>query len=191
MEQNMTFAEYQKIALETVGYKPLGGLPVVYPALGLCGETGEVVEKTKKIYRDSDGTIDHTVRYGLVMELGDVLWFVSALDYEFSGAGLQLLADYDAADPSPLPLGMESSPAAIALRMSQAAGNVASAILGLISSRGENVQSIAPDLRTIIQCIVLYAEVIDVPVTEIMKANIQKLQYRVRTGKINGSGDNR
>ncbi|QOX80823.1 nucleoside triphosphate pyrophosphohydrolase family protein (plasmid) [Trichlorobacter lovleyi] len=191
MKHSHGFAEYQKQALETVGYEPLEGAPVVYPALGLAGEVGEVVEKTKKIYRDNNGTIDHSVRYGLVMELGDVLWFVSALDFEFSGAGMQILADFDASDPLPLPLGLENSPAAIALRMSQSAGNVAAAILGVVSSRGEQVQSIAPDLRAIIQCVVLYADIIDVPVADIMKANIQKLKYRVRTGKIGGSGDNR
>lgn len=45
---------------------------VLYPALGLCGEAGEVAEKVKKQVRD--GVFN---RYEVAKELGDVLWYLS------------------------------------------------------------------------------------------------------------------
>ena len=45
-----------------------------YLTLGLCGESGEVAEKIKRIIR-GDGTIDET----LIYELGDVLYYIARL----------------------------------------------------------------------------------------------------------------
>ena len=44
----MEFNEYQKLARKTAIYAG-AGKNFVYPALGLCGESGEVAEKIKKI----------------------------------------------------------------------------------------------------------------------------------------------
>jgi NTP pyrophosphatase (non-canonical NTP hydrolase) len=43
--------EYQNIAASTAIYKDA----IVYPALGLAGEAGEVAEKIKKLIRDKGG----------------------------------------------------------------------------------------------------------------------------------------
>lgn len=45
-----------------------------YLALGLGGETGEVLEKIKKLIRD--GVINHAE---VAKEMGDVLWYLSRL----------------------------------------------------------------------------------------------------------------
>ena len=52
-------------------------------ALGLAGETGEVLEKIKKMIRDKDGvfSISNKDRESLQKELGDVLWYLSAIAY--------------------------------------------------------------------------------------------------------------
>lgn len=75
----MEFNEYQKQALSTAIY-PEG---FSYPALGLAGETGEVCEKIKKIIRDKQGVITFPDRQEIMKELGDVLWYLSALANEF------------------------------------------------------------------------------------------------------------
>jgi NTP pyrophosphatase (non-canonical NTP hydrolase) len=53
--------------------------PLLYPALGLAGETGEVIEIIKKITRDDGGDISEDRRQKLILELGDVLWYVTRI----------------------------------------------------------------------------------------------------------------
>lgn len=75
----MTFDEYQERAYATAIYPKTEKMPLAYPTLGLAGEAGEVAEKVKKIARDCDGTISWQKRDELVKELGDVLWYLSAI----------------------------------------------------------------------------------------------------------------
>jgi len=69
----LTFADYQLEANKTAVYS--GSLDIMYPAMGLAGEVGELLNKIKKHFRD--GTpLD---REDMVAELGDVLWYMAAL----------------------------------------------------------------------------------------------------------------
>jgi NTP pyrophosphatase (non-canonical NTP hydrolase) len=72
----MDFNEYQKLSRETAIYPNLGD-NLAYPTLGLCGESGEVAEKIKKMYRDDNGVLLEGRRKELRKELGDVLWYLS------------------------------------------------------------------------------------------------------------------
>ena len=74
----MNFDEYQTLSGKTAIY-PGRGENLTYPTLGLCGESGEVSEKVKKLIRDKGGVIDNDVRADLRKELGDVLWYVAQL----------------------------------------------------------------------------------------------------------------
>ncbi|SFG60710.1 nucleoside triphosphate pyrophosphohydrolase family protein [Prevotella sp. KH2C16] len=73
----MTFNEYQEAAGKTAIYPRK--LSIVYPLIGLAGETGEVAEKVKKIIRDNDGIFDESEKLEIAKELGDVLWYLSAI----------------------------------------------------------------------------------------------------------------
>ncbi|MGI0015335.1 MAG: nucleoside triphosphate pyrophosphohydrolase family protein [Nitrososphaera sp.] len=86
----MNFAEYQEKAISTAFYTD--GVKVMYPALGLAGEVGEVCNKIKKIFRDNDGEVTIDMRLKLHKELGDALWYMAALanDLELS---LQAIAE--------------------------------------------------------------------------------------------------
>lgn len=86
----MTLNDYQAIAHATAIYPNIyvgdGEMPIVanhapylYPALGLVGEAGELANKVKKIFRDHGGRIYGEIKHALVMELGDVLWYVAEL----------------------------------------------------------------------------------------------------------------
>lgn len=77
----MNFNEYQKKAGSTDLYlkkeKKLFGNALVYPALGLAGESGEFVDKIKKLFRDKDGKLDAATKESLTLELGDILWYIA------------------------------------------------------------------------------------------------------------------
>ena len=71
----MNANEYQRLARTTAIYPRK--MEVIYPALGLAGETGEVLEKIKKWIRD--GHDIETVRANVKKEGGDVLWYLANL----------------------------------------------------------------------------------------------------------------
>ena len=74
----MNFTEYQELAKSTAIYPKK--YETIYPALGLCGEAGEVAEKIKKSIRDGlHNWPDEQFKEELTKELGDVLWYISAL----------------------------------------------------------------------------------------------------------------
>ena len=77
----MELRHYQEASRATAVY-PDAGDNLVYPALGLCGEAGEVAEKVKKAIRDDGGVLTDERREALAAELGDVLWYLAQLATE-------------------------------------------------------------------------------------------------------------
>jgi len=80
-KQPINFNEYQSEATKTAAYPNIGN-NIYYPTLGLCGESGEVAEKIKKIFRDDNGIVTNESKLKLEKELGDVLWYVAQLATE-------------------------------------------------------------------------------------------------------------
>jgi len=78
----MTFEEYQKQSRTTAIY-PDQGNNFIYPTLGLCGESGEVAEKIKKIIRDNGGVVTDEKKQEIKKELGDIMWYLAQLCTEF------------------------------------------------------------------------------------------------------------
>ncbi len=73
----MTFDEYQQAARATAMYPQ--DLKLIYPALGLAGETGEVVDHIKKVIRDNNREVNAERRELIAKELGDVLWYMASI----------------------------------------------------------------------------------------------------------------
>ena len=77
----MKFDDYQKKALLTDKYpksrKKRHAEAVLYSVLGLAGESGEVADKVKKMFRDHGGKMSPRDYDALVLEIGDVLWYVA------------------------------------------------------------------------------------------------------------------
>jgi|SRR3989344_2158844 len=75
----MELNEYQKKALTTAQYAEK--LKIIYPAIGLGNEAGEVLGKVKKWLRgdDGEGEMSEIRKEALKDELGDVLWYLAVL----------------------------------------------------------------------------------------------------------------
>lgn len=93
----MNFNEYQRLASQTAiyldkfkqcGYEEIPSTVMKYLGLSYCanglGEVGEIQGKIKKILRDQGGEIKDSNVQDLKKELGDVLWYVSAMCSELN-----------------------------------------------------------------------------------------------------------
>ena len=70
----MKLDEYQTLAK---GTKVAEGL--MYTGLALAGEAGEVANEIKKYHRDDKEVLTPERKQKILLELGDVLWYVSSL----------------------------------------------------------------------------------------------------------------
>jgi NTP pyrophosphatase (non-canonical NTP hydrolase) len=76
--------EYQLAAIKTIRGSISGASEterMMYLALKLNGEAGEVADKIGKVFRDDAGDFSKK-RQDLILELGDVLWYVAVLANE-------------------------------------------------------------------------------------------------------------
>jgi NTP pyrophosphatase (non-canonical NTP hydrolase) len=73
----MELNDYQKAALATAIYPQ--EKKIIYPLIGLAGETGEVADKIKKEIRDRDSEFGTDSRREIAKEIGDVMWYLASL----------------------------------------------------------------------------------------------------------------
>lgn len=73
----MLFKEYQSRTERTAIYND--DISVIYTALGLCSEAGEVAGKIKKVLRDNGGIFTSKHIQAISLEIGDVLWYLARL----------------------------------------------------------------------------------------------------------------
>ncbi|MDD2262832.1 MAG: nucleoside triphosphate pyrophosphohydrolase family protein [Clostridia bacterium] len=75
----MNFKEYQQKAVSTAIYPRKH--KIIYPALGLGDEAGEVLGKIKKWLRGDDGkeALTKERKLAIADEMGDVLWYLAVL----------------------------------------------------------------------------------------------------------------
>ena len=76
----MKINEYQLKALETAIYSE--DCKIIYPALGLTGEAGEVSDKVKKVIRDNDRVFSSEKKLEIAKELGDVQWYIATMAHD-------------------------------------------------------------------------------------------------------------
>ncbi len=74
---SMQIDDYQNNAKATAIYPKEH--KIMYPALGLAGEAGEVANKVKKIIRDGVQNMPLDWKQQLASEIGDVLWYCAVL----------------------------------------------------------------------------------------------------------------
>jgi len=184
----MTFAEYQRKAAETAVYPRVhiqvafdgqtgtiwtGGKEIpVYPALGLCGEAGEVIACFWA--HDIDG---------LAKEIGDVLWYV---------AEIATCTKIDLGDWDDVCAGVHSFGGGeqLAVACAQVAEMVKKAWRdgdGVELSRAE----LGARLRSVLEELHGIAEYNDLTLEQCAEGNIAKLASRKARGVLSGSGDNR
>ncbi len=76
----MKVNDYQAAALTTAIYPE--DKRIIYPALGMCGEAGEVADKVKKVIRDNAQNFTAEKKREIAKEIGDVLWYCAVLSHD-------------------------------------------------------------------------------------------------------------
>ena len=86
-----TFDEYQADSAETNLHPPPLVPPLVYYALAINEEAGELAGKVKKIYRDQNGDMTDADKGAIIGECGDILWYLTRF-CEVVGVSLSTMA---------------------------------------------------------------------------------------------------
>ncbi len=78
----MNLNEYQKFVRDNK-LPSITNLPqnvqLLYATAEIGGESGEITEKVKKIFRDNNGVVTEKDREGLKKEIGDVFWGLASI----------------------------------------------------------------------------------------------------------------
>lgn len=198
----MNFQEYQTRAAATAIY-PGRGKDATYPALGVGGELSEIaarVDQANAMKRDCPPEAQAALpkrlaglRLHVKAELGDVLWYVSALCDE---AGFSLQEVADEAFQGGMPEDRKESMSDVTLRMVAKLGRAGEIVKKYM--RDDKKKWTADRKAQLRACLVAglvaWAEVgrqWELPGPEIRAENIAKLASRQDRGVLQGSGDNR
>lgn len=190
----MDFQQYQQNARKTAAYTANQENLILYPALGLVGECGEVSEKAKKIIRDDNWLITTGRSSALIDELGDCCWYIANICCDLNlemDIIERMINSTSLACITDLPLYR------LCLKMNRHAILVASSMEKAYYEHDKigNIASIFPDipsnLTSLLSCIIASAKLLGTTIEEICETNIRKLLKRVENRTIHGDGDDR
>jgi NTP pyrophosphatase (non-canonical NTP hydrolase) len=200
--QAVSYADYHE-------YSP-GPRNLGYLALGLAGEAGEFTDKVKKVLRDHDKKLSEDNIPDLVKELGDVLWYHACICYELEYPFYMLTArpifnnrplyfhsfkayeDAVSEDISP----SSGSLVHEALRLFKDVSKVGSAYSSLsdrppgeMRLRAQN--KLIWNLRKSFYQLAVCCRILKVPMEEMARLNLEKIEDRAKRGTLGGKGDDR
>lgn len=167
-----TWAAYSQTALATAIY-PERGNNLMYAALGLCGEAGELF--------DIVGTAGNT-HDRVVGELGDVAWYTAVVAYEAAIAPHSLGAPTWQTDRDPT------------ARIVVAAARIAELVKKTARDHNGRVDAltrakILSQLDEIIDALGAAAANLGLTLDDLLDANTAKLASRAERGQLHGNGD--
>lgn len=191
--KTMNAADYQQLASRTLiddpGQFTAQEIMIVWNAFGLCGEGGEVSRLIDTAVYER-GRLDADIVAGLTDELGDVLWYISALcsklDFDFSvmvanARGIR----FDQISPYPVEHSEDMLPWAegqFTICVGETADIIKKAIFhrhGLDYIAGRRLFE---KLTYIVACARLIAHIAGVGLEAIMAHNVAKLERRYPQG---------
>lgn len=197
-KKKVNLKEYQEKARSTAIYhvgEDYGvDISMIYPALGLVGECGEVAEKIKKLYRDDNGKLTEKRKEAIKKELGDCCWYLSNV---CSDTNCDLQVCYEMKRPSQIQNVRLMALPQLVLRMNKYASFVAESLeIWYYDHNCDPVASVKfisihLHITEILVCINELACRCDCTLKDIYVLNIEKLLSRKERGVIKGEGDDR
>ncbi len=190
----MDLQEYQNKARSTAIYLDIEHSRIIYPALGIIGECGEVAEKIKKFIRDDHWDIKPERKAAIAKELGDCCWYLANICCD-TNHDLEMV--YGMRGAFMIHKIRELALPQLIIRMNKHASIIANILeqcyyqydCNLTDSRLLTELSI--NLSYVVTCIEEIARRFDLTLEEIYTANIEKLAGRKQKGTLTGDGDKR
>jgi NTP pyrophosphatase (non-canonical NTP hydrolase) len=180
VERRVTIAEFEANAAAT---DQLGAAELETAVLGLVGEVGSLVSALKKKRRDTDGFFGY--HEAVVEELGDVLWYASAIARR-GGSSLVEVAERATASSAQNPRSFGD----LTTGMTVSADKFELALLTLAGEAGdlakrftmgdyrENADALRGDLIKFLRPLAQAAEAADVSLDEAARRNMDKREDR-------------
>jgi len=188
----MNLEEYQKKAKSLAIYSDKYAL--LYPALGIVGECGEVAEKIKKMFRDDDGSMTQKRKDAILKELGDCCWYLANI---CCNTDMCLQVIYEMRGSATIHAIRNLTVARLVLWMNRHANSLAEILeqqhyLGKDNFHPrEKYTEIPRHISHIITCIDTLGHTCGFTLKDIYTANIDKLTSRKERGVLGGDGDQR
>lgn len=173
----MKVDDYQREAFAKAFYPDLLK-NIDYPICGLIGETGELAEQIKKMIRDDGGKLTDARRLAIKKEAGDVLWYMAAIASERRLDLSFVLQSTDFLHWR----GVDAAPIVSIRAMSYYVGRAANP--ELIAAAHANMFSAFLYLVNLCHWAGL-------AIDDVAQANLDKLNKRIATGTLGGSGSDR
>lgn len=190
----MNLSEYQKKARSTAIYTKIDDTRIIYPALGLIGECGELADKIKKIIRDDGGEITPDRKESIKKECGDIIWYCANICCEMD-SDLEVMYQMRGYFISQHIKGLDL--VRLVFCLNRHAAKTAELLEswyyrdhGALGKIGRYV-SIHNNITNILVCIEKIAQKFDYTLQEVCNANIEKLAGRKSRGTLGGNGDDR
>lgn len=190
----MDLREYQKRARSTAIYLEIKNSQMIYPALGLVGECGEVADKFKKITRDDNGKTTQNRKDSIKKELGDVMWYCANICCD---TNLCLDMMYEMRNASIIHKIRNLVLPRLVLCMNRHATSISQFLeqwfyeYDCRENESYRFISLGSHLTHILTCVEEMAIRYDFTLEEVCNANIDNLLGRKGRGTLKGSGDNR
>jgi len=190
----MNLIEYQRKARNTAIYLNIQDTKIIYPAIGLIGECGEVAEKIKKLIRDANYRMTPDRALAIANELGDCCWYLANICCDIN---LDLNMMYQMRGASMIQHVRTLTLPQLILRMNKYATDISCALgkwyykFDGYLNEANRFPEIPLCLSGIISCIEEIGHRCNFTLKEICTMNIEKLTNRQKNQTLHGEGDNR
>lgn len=190
----MNLKEYQEKARDTAIYLDVEHSQMLYPALGIIGECGEVAGKIKKLIRDAGWEMKPDRIAAIAKELGDCCWYLANICCD-TGHDLSMMYEMRGASILHQIRGLMFP--RLVLHMNRHTTVVADILEHWYyndqchPSAWDKYTEISEHLSHIITCIEEIAHRCGYTLEDIYIANIENLAGRKKRGTLMGDGDER
>lgn len=166
----MTPKEYREQMWQFAIYPNAGNHPL-YSELGLLSEIGELAGEAKRVIRDDGGNLTSERKEKMIDELGDIMWYLSAISHERRSEEFVTSLEEMQSDSQNL--------------------NTVNDFLNCIKNLPDIFYNEEIKNKKFYQELFSLIEYLDTTLEEVLKRNIDKLRSRMDRDKIRGAGGDR